>query len=194
MILTKGARENRKRSRKSSSKRRTRRNQLPIPVALVKELREKSGAGIMECRNVLEECGGDMEKSLGMLRERGLARAEKKAHRSTTQGLVEAYIHPGGRIGAMVEVDCESDFVARTDEFKEMAHDLVLQVAATDPQFLSPADMPPGNDSEPREVCLLLQPFIKDEGKTVEELIKDTIARTGENIRVKRFIRFQLGE
>lgn len=167
---------------------------MPIPVALVKELREKSGAGVMECRNVLEECGGDIEKAMDALRKRGLARAEKKAHRSTTQGLVETYIHPGGRIGAMVEVNCESDFVARTDEFKEMAHDLVLQVAATDPRFLSPEDMQEDNHGDPREVCLLLQPFIKDEGKTVEERIKDTIARTGENIRVKRFIRFQLGE
>ncbi|MEE9202764.1 MAG: elongation factor Ts [Dehalococcoidia bacterium] len=148
----------------------------------------------MECRNVLEECGGNMEKAVGVLRERGLTRAEKKAQRSTTQGLVEAYIHPGGRIGAMVEVDCESDFVARTDEFKGLAHDLVLQVAATDPQFLSSEDMPPGNYGEPREICLLLQPFIKDEGRTVEERIMDTIARTGENIRVKRFTRFQLGE
>lgn len=167
---------------------------MPIPVALIKELREKSGAGIMECRNALEECGGDIEKSMRMLGERGLASAERKAHRATTQGLVETYVHPGGRIGAMVEVDCESDFVARTDEFKALAHDLVLQVAATGPQFLSPEDMPPGSDGDPREVCLLLQPFIKDEGRTVEERVKDTIARTGENIRVKRFTRFQLGE
>jgi elongation factor Ts len=167
---------------------------LPIPVALIKELREKSGAGVMECRNVLEECRGDTEKAIQVLRERGLARAEKKAQRSTTQGLVETYVHPGGRIGAMVEVDCESDFVARTDEFKELAHDIVLQVAATAPQYLSPEDMPPGSDGDPREVCLLLQPFIKDEGKTVEERVKDTIARTGENIRVRRFVRFQLGE
>ncbi len=167
---------------------------MPIPVALIKELREKSGAGVMECRNVLEECGGDMEKAMQVLRQRGLARAEKKAQRTTSQGLVEAYVHPGGRIGAMVEVACESDFVARTDEFKELAHDLVLQVTATSPQFLSPQDIPPEDHGDPREVCLLLQPFIKDEGKTVEERIKETIARTGENIRVRRFVRFQLGE
>lgn len=167
---------------------------MPIPVALIKELREKSGAGVMECRNVLEECGGDMEKAMQVLRQRGLARAEKKAQRATSQGLVEAYVHPGGRIGAMVEVACESDFVARTDEFKELAHDLVLQVTATSPQFLSPQDIPPEDHGDPREVCLLLQPFIKDEGKTVEERIKETIARTGENIRVRRFVRFQLGE
>ncbi|MEK7848005.1 MAG: elongation factor Ts [Chloroflexota bacterium] len=148
----------------------------------------------MECRNVLEECGGDMEKAMQVLRQRGLARAEKKAQRTTSQGLVEAYVHPGGRIGAMVEVACESDFVARTDEFKELAHDLVLQVTATSPQFLSPQDIPPEDHGDPREVCLLLQPFIKDEGKTVEERIKETIARTGENIRVRRFVRFQLGE
>lgn len=167
---------------------------MPIPVALLKELREKSGAGIMECRNVLEECSGDIEKAIQVLRERGLARAEKKAHRATSQGLVEAYVHPGGRIGAMVEVACESDFVARTDEFKDLAHDLVLQVTATAPQYLSPEDIPPGDHADPRETCLLLQPFIKDEGKTVEQRLKETIARTGENIRVRRFVRFQLGE
>jgi elongation factor Ts len=167
---------------------------LPNPVTLIKELRERTGAGVMECRNVLEECANDVEKSILVLRERGLAKAEKKALRSTSQGLIEAYIHPGGRIGAMVEVDCESDFVARTEEFKELAHDIVLQVTATDPQFLTPEDMAPDTGRDPREVCLLLQPFIKDEGKTVTERVKDTIARTGENIRIKRFVRFQLGE
>lgn len=167
---------------------------MEIPVALIKELREKSGAGVMECRNALVGSGGDMEKASQLLRERGLAKAEKKQHRATSQGLVEAYIHPGGRIGAMVEVNCESDFVARTEEFLTLAHDLVLQVAATSPQFLSPEDMPPDTQGDPRELCLLQQPFIKDEGKTVADRIKETVARVGENIRIKRFARFQLGD
>lgn len=167
---------------------------MPVPISLIKELRERSGAGVMECQRALEQCACNLEEALVILRQRGLAQAEKKQHRATSQGLVEAYIHPGGRIGAMVEVNCESDFVARTDEFKALSHDLVLQVAATSPRFLSPQDMPPDIDGDPKELCLLLQPFIKDEGKTVEERIRETIARVGENIRVRRFCRFQLGD
>lgn len=167
---------------------------MEIPIVLIKALREKSGSGIMECRNALADCAGDIDKALQLLRERGLAQAEKRFHRTTLQGLVEAYIHPGGRIGAMVEVNCESDFVARTDEFKALAHDLVLQVAATSPRFISATEMPAETEGDPRELCLLLQPFIKDEGRTVEERIKETIAQVGENIQVKRFCRFQLGD
>lgn len=167
---------------------------MPVPINLVRELRERSGAGVMECQRALEQCQCNVEEALAFLRQRGLAQAEKKMNRATHQGMVEAYIHPGGRIGAMVEVNCESDFVARTEEFKALAHDLVLQVAATSPRFLSSQEIPPDVQGDPKELCLLLQPFIKDEGKTVEERIKETIAQLGENIRVRRFCRFQLGD
>ena len=162
-------------------------------TAQIKALREKTGAPVIECRNAIMETGGNEEKALELLLKRGLARAEKKLHREVSQGLVEAYIHPGGRIGALVEVNCESDFVARTQEFKDLAHDLALQIAAIAPMFLSPQEIPPSDNADPKEVCLLSQPFIKDPQKSVEERIKETIARVGENIRVKRFARFELG-
>lgn len=163
-------------------------------TVLIKALREKTGAPVIECKNALLETGCDEGKALEVLRKRGLAQAEKKLHRQVSQGLVEAYIHPGGRIGAMVEVNCESDFVARTQEFKDLAHDLALQIAAITPKFLSPQEIPPGDNADPKEVCLLSQPFIKDPEKTVEERIKETIAQVRENIQVKRFARFELGE
>ncbi len=166
---------------------------MQIAASAVKELREKTGAGVLECRHVLEEAAGNLEKAAQILKERGLAKAEKKIGRSTGQGLVEAYIHPGGRVGALVEVNCETDFVARTPEFKQLAHDLVLQVAATSPQFVTREDMPAGADLNPQEVCLMDQPFIKDPGKSVKELITETVAKVGENVRVKRFSRFELG-
>ena len=166
---------------------------MQITANAVKELREKTGAGILECRNVLQEALGDVEKAIQMLRERGLAKAEKKQSRSTGQGLVEAYIHPGGRIGALVEVNCETDFVARTPEFKELAHDIVLQVVASSPQFVSQEDVPPDVNVNPDEACLLQQPFIKDPRKTVKDIIIGTVAKVGENVRVKRFCRFELG-
>lgn len=166
---------------------------MQITASAVKELREKTGAGILECRNVLEEAGGSVDRATQLLRERGFAKADKKAGRSTDQGLVEVYVHPGGRIGAMVEVNCETDFVARTTDFRDLAHDIVLQVAAVAPQFVAAEDVTPGADINPREGCLLEQPFIKDPGKTVKDLIKETIAKVGENIRVKRFCRFELG-
>ncbi len=162
-------------------------------TAQIKALREKTGAPVIECKNALTECECNEEKALELLLKRGLARAEKKLHREVSQGLVEAYIHPGGRIGALVEVNCESDFVARTQEFKDLAHDLALQIAAIAPMFLSPQEIPPSDNADPKEVCLLSQPFIKDPQKSVEERMKETIARVGENIRVKRFARFELG-
>jgi len=160
---------------------------------MIKELREQSGAGIMDCRSALVSTEGDMEKALEVLKEKGLLKAQKKAERATGQGLVEAYIHTAGRIGAMIEVNCETDFVARTDEFREVAHCLAMQVAALSPQFISEEEIPEGVEVEPQEVCLLLQPYIKDSTKSVKDVIMETVAKVGENIQVRRFTRYELG-
>ena len=165
-----------------------------ISATQVKELRERTGAGIMECKSALEEAEGDIERAMAVLQTRGLAMAEKRAHRETTQGLVECYIHAGGRIGAMVEVNCETDFVARTDDFKTLAHELAMQVAATNPLSVSEEDLPTGAEGDPAELCLLRQPYIRDNSRTVDDVVKDVIAKTGENIRVRRFSRFELGQ
>jgi len=164
-------------------------------AAEVKELRERTGAGVMECKNALEEAGGDLDRALEVLRQRGLSLAEKKAHRETSHGLVECYIHAGGRIGSMVEVNCETDFVARTDDFKDLAHELAMQVAASSQLLAVSGDaLPSGAEGDPEEIVLLRQPYIRDPGKSVEDLVKETIAKTGENIRVRRFARFELGQ
>ena len=160
---------------------------------MIKELRNQCSAGVMECRNALVEAEGDLGKALQVLKEKGLQKAEKKVDRATGQGLVEAYIHTGGRIGALVEVNCETDFVARTDEFKELAHDLAMQVAALSPQYISEEELPEGADIEPQVACLLQQPFIRDSAQTVRDIIVEVIAKVGENIRVSRFSRFELG-
>ncbi|MFC1928336.1 translation elongation factor Ts [Chloroflexota bacterium] len=167
---------------------------MKIPAARVKELREHSGAGIMECRNTLLEAEGDMEKALEILRQRNLIKAEKKRNRSASQGLIEAYVHTGGRIGAMVEVNCETDFVARTEEFKELAHNLAMQVAAMPPEFISMEEVPEGANIEAQTACLLLQPYIRNTDMTVQDVIDETIAKMGENIKVSRFARFATGE
>ena len=148
----------------------------------------------MECHNVLEEANGEIEKALQILKERDLFKAEKKKARATGQGLVEAYVHTGGRIGAIVELNCETDFVARTDEFKQLAHDLAMQVAAMSPQFVSQEEIPAGIDINPQSACLTLQPFIKCTDITIQDLINQTIAKLGENIKVRRFTRFEVGE
>ena len=166
---------------------------MKIPTVMVRELRDQSGAGIMECRNALLAAGGDMEKALQILKQLSLFQAQKKANRTTTQGIIETYVHTWGRIGAMVEVNCETDFVARTDEFKELAHHLAMQVAAQDPQFVSREEVPEGADIEPQTACLLLQPYIKNPNKTVQDIIAETIAKVGENIKVTRFARFEVG-
>jgi len=166
---------------------------LKIPIIKVKELREQSGAGIMDCRNALLEADGDIGKALQILKQQGFLQAQKKAKRSATQGIIEAYIHTGGCIGAMVEVNCETDFVARTDEFKKLAHHLAMQVAAACPQFVSREEIPEGTDIEPETACLLLQPYIKDPDKTVQDIVNETIAKVGENIKVSRFARFEIG-
>ena len=166
---------------------------LNISANTVKELRDQSGAGIMDCRNVLLETEGDMAKALQILKKRSLFHAQKKSGRYTNQGIIETYIHTRGYIGAMIEVNCETDFVARTDEFKELAHHLAMQVAAVCPQFVSKEEIPEGDDIDPKQACLLLQPFIKDPGKAVQDIINETIAKVGENIKVSRFARFELG-
>ncbi len=166
---------------------------MEISTELIKELRNQCSAGIMECRNALIETEGDLERALQVLKEKGLLKAEKKVGRATGQGLVEAYIHTGGRIGALVEVNCETDFVARTDEFKELAHDLAMQVAALSPKYISEEEAPEGAEVEPQIACLLQQPFIRDSAQTVRDIIVQVIAKVGENIRVSRFSRFELG-
>lgn len=167
---------------------------MKIPTERVKELREQSGAGIMECRNVLLEVEGDMEKALQALKQQSLFKVAKKRERSVSQGLIEDYIHTGGRIGAIIEVNCETDFTARTDEFKQLAHCLAMQVAAMSPRFISEEEIPEGTDMDTQAACLLLQPYIKDTNMTVQDIIDETIAKVGENIKVSRFIRFELGE
>ena len=164
-----------------------------VTTELVKQLREKSGAGVMDCRNALVETEGDHEKALQALKERGLLKAAKTVDRVTSQGLIEAYVHPGGRIGAMVEVKCETDFVARLEEFKNLAHCLAMQVAAMDPKYVSKDDVPAGTEVDVQQACLLDQPFIRDPGKAVRDTVIEVIAKTGENVRVTRFARFELG-
>ncbi|MBM4445003.1 MAG: translation elongation factor Ts [Chloroflexi bacterium] len=163
-------------------------------MTLIRDLREKTSAGVMECKQALLDAGGDLDKASDILKERGLAKAEKKMDRIASQGLVEAYVHAGGRIGAMIELNCESDFVARTDEFKALAHDLALQVAATNPQYISPEDIPQGTKVSPEEACLLAQPFIKDAGRKISDIMAEVSAKVGEKVVVGRFARFQISK
>ncbi len=197
---------------------------LAVTAADVKQLRARTGAGMLDCKKALEETGGDLEQAVAYLRERGLAKAAQKAGRQAKEGLVEAYIHAGGRIGALVELNCETDFVAKTDEFRTLAHDLAMQVAATSPRYLDRAQVPEAELAAEREIlaaqarqqgkpeavvermvqgrlekfyqenCLLEQPFIKDPDRTVEELLKEAIAVLKENVVLRRFVRFGLGE
>jgi elongation factor Ts len=166
---------------------------VKIPVELVKELRNRTNAGIGDCNKALLEVGGDIEKAIEFLKQRGTAIAEEKKEIAATEGVIEAYIHHTKRIGALVELNCETDFVARTAEFKELAHDLAMQIAATSPQFLTSEEMPPKAEADPQAACLLSQPFIREPDKTVQEIIAETIAKVGENIKVHRFARFELG-
>jgi elongation factor Ts len=191
---------------------------------MVKELRERTGAGMMDCKKALAETGGDMQKAIDYLREKGLAAAAKKAGRVAAEGVVDAYIHPGGKVGVLLEVNCETDFVARTDDFRALVHDLALQVAAAKPGFVRREDVPEevlarekeilaaqaAGEGKPekvigkivegrlekffKEACLLEQPFIKNPDITVGQLVNEHIARLGENIIVRRFVRFELGE
>jgi elongation factor Ts len=166
---------------------------MKISIEVVKELRNRTNVGIADCNKALSEVGGDMEKAIEFLKQRGIAIAEKKKDEAVTEGVIEAYIHHTKHIGALVELNCETDFVARTTEFKELAHDLAMQIAAAAPQFITSEDVPQEAEIDPQVACLLSQPFIKDPAKTVQEVIAETIAKVGENIKVRRFARFELG-
>ena len=148
----------------------------------------------MDCKRALEAAGGDIDKAEQALHEKGIARAASKSDRATAEGVIDSYIHAGSRIGAMVELNCETDFVGRTPEFRELAHNIAMQVAAMAPVCLAEDDIPEGSDARPEEVCLLRQSFIKEPGKTVDDLVMELRAKVGENIRVGRFVRFGLGE
>jgi elongation factor Ts len=197
---------------------------MEITAKSVKELRETTGLGMMDCKQALVECDGDSEKAIEHLRKKGLKVAGKRAGRETRQGIVEAYIHMGGKIGVMLELNCETDFVARTDEFKELARNFAMQVAAADPKWVAPANVPADviekesaiyteqikAEGKPEKVipkivegklnrfyetvCLLEQSYIKDQDKKVQDILNESIAKTGENIKVGRFVRFVLGE
>jgi len=166
---------------------------MKISVEAVKELRNITNVGIADCKKALLEVDGDIEKAIEILKQHGVAIAEEKKDVSAAEGVIDAYIHHTKRIGALVELNCETDFVARTAEFRELAHDLAMQIAATSPQFLTSEEMPSEAETDPQAACLLNQPFIKEPDKTVEEIIAETIAKVGENIKVRRFARFELG-
>ena len=165
-----------------------------ISADAIKELRERTSAGIMDCKNALQDANGDMDQAIALLRERGIATVAKKASRAANEGLIETYVHAGGRIGVIVELNCETDFVARTDDFKDLAHNIALQIAAMDPQAIDderPLDDLDTSDGEPR---LLHQPFVKDSSQTIGNLLTDAVAKVGENIVIRRFVRYGLGE
>ena len=157
----------------------------------IRELRELTGAGIMDCKRALDDAGGDLAKAQQLLKERGLASVAKKADRVANQGIVESYIHAGGRIGALVEVNCETDFVARTDDFRKLAREVAMQVAAMNPARIKADDPPP--DGVTDDTPLLEQTYIRDSSKTIQDLVNEGIARMGENIVVRRMSRFELG-
>ena len=166
---------------------------MKISTQTVKEVRDRTSAGMLDCKNALSEANGDVERAIEILRKHGLAIAEKKKGNFAAEGVIEAYAHHTKKIGALIELSCETDFVARTDEFKELAHNLVMQIAATAPQFIDTEEISSGAELDPQTVCLLSQPFIKEPTRTVEDIINEVIAKVGENIKVKRFIRFELG-
>ncbi|MFH1087726.1 MAG: elongation factor Ts [Chloroflexota bacterium] len=159
----------------------------------IRELREKSGAGFLKCQQALAASGGQPDKALALLREQGFAVVEKKATRVTAEGIIESYVHPGGRIGVLLEINSETDFAARDEMFKQLAHDMALQVAAMAPQYVSQQDMPKDTDASPEVACLLNQPFIKDTNRTVQEVVNEVITRLQENVRIRRFCRFEIG-
>jgi len=197
---------------------------MDITADRVKELRQRTGIGVMECKEALAECEGDIEKAIAVLRRKGAARAQEKMNREASQGIVHAYIHMEGKLGVLVEVNCESDFVARNDEFKELAKNIAMQIAAANPRFVSSADIPAAELEQEKEiiraqlqetkkppqiiekivegklkkyyeeVCLLDQPYIRDDKQTIQQIIASTIAKFGENIKVRRFARFELGK
>lgn len=176
-----------------------------MSTALVKELRDRTGAGIMECKRALDEADGNLDKAAEILRQQGIAKAGKKVGREARQGMIATYVHAGGRIAGMVEVNCETDFVARTDDFKALAHDLAMQVVAMNPTFISESDISPeareagiaqhGSEKGFLETEVLLnQTFIKDSRRSMNDLVQDAMAKMGENIVVRRAVRFEVGE
>jgi len=197
---------------------------MSITAAMVKELREKTGAGMLDCKKALEEAGGDIAKAAELLREKGLSAAASKAGRIATEGVVESYIHAGGRIGVLVEVNCETDFVAKTDSFREFVRDIAMQIAASSPRYIRREEVPQDELDKEREIlktqalnegkpahivdkmvegrmskyyeefCLLEQSFIKDQDKTIEQLLNEKVSQIGENISIRRFVRYELGE
>ena len=197
---------------------------MEITAEKVKELRQRTGIGVMECKEALAECEGDIEKAIAALRKKGAARAQEKMHREASQGLVHAYIHMEGKLGVLVEVNCESDFVARNEEFKELAKNIAMQIAAANPRYVAAADIPAAELEQEKEiiraqlldtkkppqiiekivegklkkfyeeVCLLDQPYIRDDKQTIQQIIASFIAKFGENIKVRRFARFELGK
>lgn len=175
-----------------------------VTTSLVKELREQTGAGIMDCKRALEETGGDLKKAADYLRQTGLAKADKKMGRVANQGLIEVYVHAGGRIAAMVELNCETDFVARTPDFKTLAREIAMQVAAMNPRYVSADAVAEGDwaaledefgdrKKAAEAACLYEQPFIRDPKRTINELIREAVAKLGENVQVQRFARFEVG-
>ena len=166
---------------------------MQVPTDAVKEIRDRTNVGVLKCREALLEASGDVEKAIGILRQKGLALAAKKRGHAATEGVIEAYVHHTRKMGALVELHCQSDFVARTDEFKELARNLAMQVVATSPQFIAAEEMPPEAELDPQAVCLLNQPFIKEPSRTVQEIIADLVVKVGENIRVERFSKFDVG-
>ena len=172
-----------------------------VTAQMVKELRERTGAGVKECKDILSQTGGDIDQAIGLLREKGLKVSDKVQGREANEGRIEVYIHPGSRMAALVEVDCETDFVARTEDFIALCKDLALHIAATNPRYLKPEDVPAeeivtsGEKPEKyyEQYVLLAQPFIKDGSRTIEEKIKETVAKVRENIVVRRFVRYEIG-
>jgi elongation factor Ts len=167
----------------------------------IKRLREKTSLGINDCKKALEEAGGDFEKALSILKKKGVEIMEKKSQKTTSQGIIESYIHFGGNLGSLVEINCETDFVARTDIFKKFAKDIAMQVAAANPKYIKREDIPQEEkekiediDEFAKENCLLEQLFIKDNKLTIKDYLQQVISQTGENIVIKRFVRFSLGE
>jgi elongation factor Ts len=161
----------------------------------VKRLREITSAGVMDCKRALDEANGNVDRAVEILKERGVASAAKKASRETSQGLVDSYIHAGGRIGVLVEVNCETDFVARTDTFKQLVHDIAMQIAGIPTTLAIREDELPADAEGPvEETVLMKQAFIRNSSQTIEQLVQEAIAQTGENIRVRRFARFELGQ
>ena len=166
-----------------------------VMLDLIKTLRQETGLGVMDCKRALEEAGGDLKRAQELLKEKGLASAVKRVDRETREGLVEAYIHTGGRLGALVEIGCETDFVARTEDLKQLAHDLAMQIAAMpSTAYVDRTEIEEGEEVRPEEAVLLEQSFIKDPSRTVGDMLQETIAKVGENVRVRRFARFALGE